>query len=141
MIDDSLDRVLPLVQMPSRYTDGEWNARHKPHDQVALKVALAYPDTYEVGMSHLGLRILYDILNAREDALAERVFSPWTDLEAQMRQAGLPLWALESGRPVREFDILGISLPYEMTFTNALNLLDLAGLPLASAERTDEHRW
>ena len=139
MIDDSLDRVLPLVQMPSRYTDGEWNARHKPHDQVALKVALAYPDTYEVGMSHLGLRILYDILNARPDALAERVFSPWTDLEAQMRQAGLPLWALESGRPVREFDLFGISLPYEMTFTNALNLLDLAGLPLASAERSDEH--
>jgi len=139
MIDDSLDRVLPRVQMPSRYTDGEWNARHKPHDQVALKVALAYPDTYEVGMSHLGLRILYDILNGRDDALAERVFSPWTDLEEEMRRGGLPLWALESGRPVREFDVFGISLPYEMTFTNALNLLDLAGLPLASAERGDDH--
>ncbi|MHB0913762.1 MAG: TIGR03960 family B12-binding radical SAM protein [Armatimonadota bacterium] len=131
-----LDTILPRVTKPARYTGGEWNSVSKDHGSVGVKFALAFPDTYEIGMSNLGLRILYHILNKREDTVAERVFAPWVDMEAEMRQHGLSLFALESRRPVREFDILGFSLGYELSYTNVLNMLDLAGIPLRSAERS-----
>ncbi len=100
-----------------------------------MRWALAFPDTYEIGMSNLGLAILYDRLNCQEDVLAERVYAPWVDMEAAMRAAGIPLFGLESRRPLAEFDVIGFSLPYEQLYTNLLNMLDLAGLPVLSAER------
>ena len=130
--------VLMRVSHPLRYLDGEPNAVHKDHAPGLVKFLLAYPDVYEVGMSNLGLGLLYDIINRREDALCERVFAPWPDMEAEMRRLGLPLFALESGRPAAEFDFFGLSLQYELTYTNVLNLLDLAGLPLLAAERRPE---
>ena len=123
---------------PARYTGGEYNAVHKDHACVDVKFALAFPDAYEIGMSNLGLRILYEILNRRDDTVAERVFAPWVDMEDEMRRAGLPLFALESGVPVRDFDILGFSLGYELTYTNVLNMLDLAGIPVLASERTED---
>ncbi len=132
---DVLNRILPGVRKPARYTGGEWNSVVKDWDAVSLRVALAFPDVYDLGMSNLGLFVLYDILNQQPDTLAERVFLPWTDMDAAMRQAGLSLYSLESKRPVRDFDILGISLPYEQLYTNTLSLLDLAGLPLLAEAR------
>ena len=134
-----LDDILPRVMKPARYTGGEFNSVLKDHANVDVKFALAFPDTYEIGMSNLGVRILYHILNQRPDVAAERVFTPWMDMEAEMRQHGLPLFTLESKTPVKEFDILGFSLGYELTFTNVLNMLDLAGLPVLASERNDEH--
>ncbi len=135
-IDEALlDRILPQVSKPARYTGGEWNSVVKDWGQVEVKIALAYPETYEVGMSNLGLMILYDILNRQENLLAERVYAPWIDLEEAMREAGLPLFSLESRRPLSDFDIIGFSLPYELNYTNVLNMLDLAGLPLLASER------
>jgi len=131
--------ILPYVTKPARYANREWNAVHKPHDSVSVRVALLFPDVYDAGMSHLGLRILYHILNAHEDYLAERAFSPWVDMEGEMRAAGLPLCSLESGTPLVQFDLLGITLPYELHYTNVLNALDLAGLPLRSADRDKRH--
>jgi radical SAM family uncharacterized protein len=131
--------LLPYVTKPARYTNREWNAIRKPHDAVATRAALVFPDAYEAGMSHLGLRILYHILNQRDDCLAERAFSPWLDMEREMRAAQLPLLSLESNVPLREFDLIGITLPYELNYTNVLNVLDLAGLPLRSAERDQRH--
>ncbi len=131
------DDVLLRVSRPARYLDGETNAIHKEHRPGVVKFALGYPDVYEVGMSNLGLRILYDVLNRREDALCERVFAPWPDMEAEMRRAGLELFALESGQPVRRFDFFGLSLQYELTYTNVVNLIDLAGLPLLAKDRQD----
>lgn len=131
----SFERLLSKVTKPARYTGGEWNEVRKDHDAVEVLFALAFPDVYEVGMSHLGLRLLYHELNKRPDTAAERVFSPWVDMEAAMRQAGRPLFALESRAPVRDFDLVGVTLQYEMSFTNILNLLDLAGIPLLAAER------
>lgn len=133
MID--LDRVLHRVSHPARYTGGEWNSVRKDWSEVDIKVALAYPDAYEIGMSNMGLTILYDLLNARPEALAERVFAPWTDMAAEMRKAGIPLFSLESRRPLADFDILGFSLGYDLTYTNVLNMLDLAGIPLLAQER------
>lgn len=134
----ALDEVLPRVTKPARYTGGEYNAVHKDHACVDVRFALAFPDAYEIGMSNLGLRILYEILNRRDDTVAERVFAPWVDMEDEMRRAGLPLFALESGVPVRDFDILGFSLGYELTYTNVLNMLDLAGIPVLASERGDD---
>ena len=132
-----LDRILPKVAKPARYTGHEWNSVVKDWDQVEVKVALAYPDTYEVGMSNLGLMILYDILNREEGILAERVYAPWIDMEEAMRRAGIPLYSLESRRPLADFDIIGFSLQYELNYTNVLNMLDLAGLSPLAAERGD----
>ncbi|MHB8757056.1 MAG: TIGR03960 family B12-binding radical SAM protein [Bacillota bacterium] len=129
------ERILNKVTKPARYTGGEWNEVRKDHDAVEVLFALAFPDVYEVGMSHLGLRLLYHELNRRPDTAAERVFSPWVDMEKTMREEGLPLFALESKRPVGEFDFVGVTLQYEMSFTNILNLLDLSGIPLLAAER------
>lgn len=131
--------LLPFVTRPSQYIGGEVNSVTKPWDAVDLRFCLAFPDTYTIGVSHTGSAILYEILNARADTLCERTYLPWTDAQERMRQASLPLWSWESRRAVRDFDILGISLQYELLYTGTLNLLDLAGIPLRSAERGDEH--
>lgn len=132
---DRLERLLPDVQKPVRYIGGEWNQVLKDHDSVEVTFALGFPDVYEIGMSHLGYRILYSLLNAREDTAAERVCCPWPDMADRLREAELPLASLESRTPLGEFDVVGFSLQYEMTFTNVLEMLDLAGIPLKSAER------
>jgi radical SAM family uncharacterized protein len=137
-ISRGLDRVLPFVQKPARYTGGEYNSIVKPWDGAAYRLALVFPDVYDLGMSNLGLAILYDIVNQQPDMLAERGYTPWVDMLAAMRREGLPLYSLESRRPLAEFDVIGFSLPYEQLYTNVLTTLDLAGIPLAAADRTDE---
>ncbi|MCX5685605.1 MAG: hypothetical protein NT049_18255 [Planctomycetota bacterium] len=127
--------LLPFVQNPAQYVGGEVGEIRKPWDSVAVHFCLAFPDTYAIGMSHLGSAILYDLLNARPDVLCERVYAPWTDAQARMREVGIPLFSWESRRPVREFDIVGVSLQYEMLYTNVLAMLDLAGIPIFAAER------
>jgi radical SAM family uncharacterized protein len=136
---NKIDQILPVVQKPARYAGGEWNAVHKEWESVDVRVAFAFPDVYEVGMSYLGLQILYGIVNNRPDALMERVFAPWTDMEEKMREHGIPLFALESRRPVRDFDILAFTLQYELSFSNLVNMLDLSGIPLRTAERDAGH--
>ncbi|HEY8347218.1 MAG TPA: TIGR03960 family B12-binding radical SAM protein [Symbiobacteriaceae bacterium] len=136
---ERIEAVLPLVSKPGRYIGGEWNAVRKDHDQVAVRVAWTFPDTYEVGMSHLGSQIMYHQINRRSDALCERAYAPWPDMEAQMRQHAIPLFTLESWTPVGEFDIVAFPLLYELTYTNLLTCLDLAGIPLRSADRTEAH--
>ena len=130
--------MLQAVEKPARYTGGEWNAQPKDSAAVLCRIALAMADVYEVGMSNLGLKILYEILNRRDDIAAERVYAPWLDMEEEMRCRDIPLFSLETFREVSSFDILGFSLQYELLITNTLNMLDLAGLPLHAAERTDE---
>lgn len=133
---ERLERILLTVEKPGRYVGGELNQVLKDWNLVKTRVALAFPDIYDIGVPNLGLTILYHILNERPDVLAERVYLPWVDMEAAMRQHGIPLYALESKTPVRYFDILGITLPYETLYTNVLNLLDLAEIPLHSKNRT-----
>ena len=130
--------ILQSVLKPARYTGGEWNAVHKEWDSAACKFALALPDVYEVGMSNLGLAILYEILNRRADIAAERVYAPWVDMEEKMREKGIPLFSLESRRPIVDFDFLGFSLQYEMIYSNVLNMLNLAGIPLYARERSED---
>jgi radical SAM family uncharacterized protein len=125
------------VSRPARYTGFEWNSVVKDWGRTPLRLALAYPDCYDIGMSNLGLAILYDILNAQPDVLAERVYAPWTDMEAEMRASGTPLFSLETRHPLRDFDVIGFSLGYELTYTNVLNMLDLAGIPVFAADRDD----
>ncbi|MDY3013605.1 MAG: TIGR03960 family B12-binding radical SAM protein [Evtepia sp.] len=134
-MDHKLERILARVQKPGRYVGGEYNAIHKDKETVDCRFAFCFPDTYEIGMSNLGLRILYGVMNEMEGVWCERVFAPWGDMEDEMRKEGLPLYALESGDPVADFDIIGFSLGYEMAYTNVLNLLDLAGIPLRSEDR------
>jgi radical SAM family uncharacterized protein len=134
-----LEKILPHVQKPSRYTGGEWNAIIKEWSDIDVKIAFAFPDIYEVGMSHLGLQILYHVVNSRRDALMERVFAPWTDMEGMMRKHSIPLFSLESRRRLADFDIVAFTLQYEMTFSNVLNMLDMAGLPIRSAARNENH--
>ena len=131
--------ILLAVEKPSRYTGGEVNAVKKDRGACELSVALAFPDTYEVGMSHLGLQILYAILNQHPRILAERCYAPWPDMEGQMRRHGLALASLESQTPLNRFDIVGFSLQYELSYTNVLNMLDLGGIPLRAADRNDGH--
>jgi len=135
--DPVWDGILTRVLKPSRYIGGEWNEVVKDPERVELTFALGFPDVYEIGMSHLGYRILYSLLNDRADTAAERVFCPWPDMAAELREHGLPLSSLETGRPLREFDVAGFSLQYEMTFTNVLEMLDLAGIPVRSADRSE----
>lgn len=135
-MDKRLERILPRVQKPARYVGGEYNAVMKDKAQVDLRFAFCFPDIYEIGMSNLGYRILYGVLNEMPGVWCERAFAPWTDMEAELRAAGLPLCALESGDPVGEFDVIGFSVGYEMAYTAMLNMLDLAGLPLRSEDRT-----
>jgi radical SAM family uncharacterized protein len=133
------NEILRKVNRPARYTGGEWNSIIKEWDSTPVKIALAYPDTYEIGMSNLAIPVLYEIINRRPDALAERVYAPWVDMEAVMRKRNISLFSLESKRPLGEFDIIGFSLGYELTYTNVLNMLDLAGIPVLAAERTEEY--
>ncbi len=133
----NIESVLRKVTRPARYTGGEWNAIAKDWQKTPLRVALAYPDLYDLGMSNLGLAILYDILNSQPDVLAERVFAPWPDMERELRTVGLPLFSLETRHPLSEFDVIGFSLGYELTYTNVLTMLDLAGLPLLAEERAE----
>ena len=134
----SLNHILPRVLRPSRYLGNEINAIRKDLTSVAVKVLLAFPDVYEVGMSHFGFRLLYHILNRREDVAAERVFAPWTDMEALLRQSGLPVFSIETRHPAGEFDIIGFSLQYELSYTNVLAMLDLAGIPLRWKDRGED---
>ena len=134
-MDKKLERILPRVQKPARYVGGEYNAVIKDKAQVDTRIAFCFPDTYEIGMSNLGMRILYGVMNQMEGVWCERVFAPWGDMEEEMRQAGIPLFGLESGDPITNFDIVAFSVGYEMAFTAILNMLDLAGIPLRSAQR------
>ena len=136
-MDKRLERILPRVQKPARYTGGEYNAVKKDPAQVDTRIAFCFPDTYEIGMSNLGMRILYGVMNNMEGVWCQRVFAPWGDMEEEMRRAQIPLFALESGEPIADFDIVAFSVGYEMAFTAILNMLNLAGIPLRSAERTD----
>ena len=135
-MEKRLERILPRVQKPARYVGGEYNQVVKDKAQVDVRFAFCFPDTYEIGMSNLGMRILYGVMNNIDGVWCERVFAPWPDMEEELRRAQIPLYVLESGDAVREFDILGFSLGYEMAFSNVLNVLDLAGIPLHASERT-----
>lgn len=134
-IELALERILPRVEKPGRYTGGELNQVVKDWDEIQLHVAMVFPDIYDLGMSNLGLAVLYDIVNQRPDMLAERAYCPWSDMEALMREQGVPLYSLETKHPLREFDLIAMSLPYEQLYSNAVNALDLAGLPLRAADR------
>jgi radical SAM family uncharacterized protein len=133
------DNILHQVTRPARYTGGEWNCIIKDWDKTNIRFALCYPDLYEIGMSNMALPILYELLNSQPDVLAERVYAPWTDMEAAMRTAGIPLLSLESKHRLKDFDIIGFSLDYELTYTNVLNILDLGQIPVLASERDDSH--
>ena len=132
------DDILMKVEKPARYIGGEVNAVVKNKEEVDMRIAFCFPDVYEIGMSHLGIQILYDMFNRREDTWCERVYSPWIDLDKIMREKHIPLFALESQDPVKDFDFLGITLQFEMCYTNVLQVLDLSGIPLHSEDRTLE---
>ena len=138
-MNQQLQRILPLVQKPARYVGGEYGQIVKDKQDVHLRVAFCFPDTYEIGMSNVGMRILYGIMNNMDGVWCERVFAPWGDMEEQMRDHQLPLYALESHDPVSEFDLVAFTIGYEMSYTNILNMLDLAGIPLYAKERRGLH--
>jgi len=131
-----VQRLLPRVQRPAQYVGGELNAVRKDHSQVRGKLCLAFPDSYTIGMSHHGLQVLYSLMNARQDWVCERAFTPWTDMEGALRAAELPLYSLESFTPLAQFDVLGFTLQYELSYTNVLTMLDLGGIPITATERT-----
>lgn len=135
----AVDRLLPRVQMPAQYIGGELNSVVKDHRQVRGRLCLAFPDTYSLGTSHHGLQVLYSIMNDDPQWACERVFTPWVDFEAELRQASLPLYGLETCTPLRDFDLVGFSLQYEVCYTNVLTMLDLGGIPLHSKDRTLDH--
>jgi radical SAM family uncharacterized protein/radical SAM-linked protein len=135
----TLDKILPRVARPGRYCGSEFNVVRKDWHQAQLRLALVFPDLYEIGMSHQGHQILYHLLNARPEFLAERAYAPAPDLEARLREHGQPLFSLESRQPLGAFDVIGLTLPYELCYTNILTILDLAGLPLSAAERDERH--
>ena len=137
MLKDKIESILPLVQKPARYTGGELNSVVKNKENIDLRFAFCFPDTYEIGMSHLGMKILYSLINSRDNYWCERVFAPDTDMEEIMRERGIPLFALESRDALADFDAIGFTLQYELCYTNVLNMLDLAGIPLRSANRGD----
>ena len=132
-----LERILQRVQKPARYIGGEYNEIIKDKSKINIRFAFCFPDTYEIGMSNLGLHILYGVLNGEPDVWCERVFAPWGDMEEEMRRCNVPLYALESGDPISSFDIIGFSLGYEMSYTNVLNMLDLAGIPIKASDRKE----
>jgi radical SAM family uncharacterized protein len=136
-IERALERSLLEVQKPGRYVGGEYNSICKDWGEIGFRVALGFPDIYDIGMSNMGLALLYDIVNRQPDMLAERVYLPWIDMEAVMQREGIPLYALESKRPVVDFDLIGLSIPYEQLYTNVLQFLHLAGLPLPSSGRDE----
>lgn len=131
------DEMLIRVEKPSRYTGNEWNIVYKKPEDVRIRFAFCFPDVYEIGMSHLGMKILYHMMNDREDTYCERVFAPWVDMEAQMRERGIPLFSLETKDPLNRFHLVGFTLQYEMSYTNILNMLDLGGIPLRSSDRSE----
>lgn len=132
-----INELLLTVRKPGRYVGGEWNSVKKEWTPDKVKFLLAFPDVYEIGMSHLGIKILYGIMNDRQDVLCERAFAPWTDFEKVLRDNNIPLFSLESRKPLKDFDIIGFSLAYELSYTNALNMLDLGGVPVRSSDRGD----
>jgi radical SAM family uncharacterized protein len=133
------DEILHKVVRPARYTGGEWNSIIKDWEETPVRIALAFPDTYELGMSNLAIPILYDIINRQAGTLAERVYAPWVDMESALREKNIPLFSLESKRPLKDFDIIGFSLGYELCYTNVLNMLELAGIPALASARNDTH--
>ncbi|MFR2712514.1 MAG: TIGR03960 family B12-binding radical SAM protein, partial [Frisingicoccus sp.] len=133
------DDILMKVEKPARYLGNEYNAVYKDPSSVDIRFAMCFPDVYEIGMSYLGIQIIYDMLNQREDVYCERLYSPWMDLDAIMRERHIPLFALESQDPVKDFDFLAMTLQYEMCYTNVLQILDLSQIPLKSADRTTDH--
>lgn len=137
MYPKEIEKFLLGVQKPGRYTGGELNSIVKDKSKIDIRYAFCFPDTYEIGMSHLGMKILYSLVNAREDAWCERVFAPDVDMEQVMRDNGIPLYALESGEAIKDFDLIGFTMQYELSYTNVLNMLDLAGLPVRSRDRKD----
>ena len=139
MDNKEFERLLLTVQKPGRYSAGEINSVIKDKEKVDVRFAFCFPDTYEIGMSHLGMKILYSQFNEREDIWCERVFAPWLDFEDVMREHNIPLFALESRDAIKDFDFIGFTLQYEMCYTNVLNMLDLAGVPLKSSERDESH--
>jgi radical SAM family uncharacterized protein len=136
---DQLSRILPTVQKPARYTGGEFNEIVKDPKDIRVNVAFCFPDTYEIGMSNLGMRILYGVMNEMEGVWCQRVFAPWADMEDAMRRNNIPLWALESRQPVKDFDMIAFTIGYEMCYTNILNMLTLAGVPLHARDRKGLH--
>jgi len=135
-MNEMLQRILPAVQKPARYTGGEYNEIKKNIADVRVRVAFCFPDTYEIGMSNVGMRILYGVMNKMDGVWCERVFAPWSDMEREMREHNLPLWALESQDPVRDFDMIAFTIGYEMCYSNILNMLDLAGIPRRASQRS-----
>lgn len=133
----NVEKILQYVQKPARYAGGELNSVIKNKSQIDLRYAFCFPDIYEIGMSHLGMKILYSLVNSRDDSWCERVFAPDTDMEEQMRKNNVPLFALESGDYIKEFDVVGFTLMYELSYTNMLNMLDLSGIPLLAEDRKD----
>ena len=131
------DEILSRVEKPARYTGGEWNSIIKDKSEVDIRFAFCFADIYDIGMSHLGMKILYHLLNEREDTWCERVFAPWPDLEKEMRAHGYKLFATESQEPVEKFDFIGFTMQYEMSFTNIINMIDLAGIPVKSEDRDE----
>ena len=136
MLSKKTENLLRLVQKPGRYTGGELNSVIKNKDEVDIRYAFCFPDTYEIGMSHVGMKILYSLINERQDAWCERVFAPWIDMEEEMRKNDILLYALESGDEIKDFDVIGFTLQYELSYTNVLNMLDLAGIPVRAEDRT-----
>lgn len=137
MLKEQIERLLPQVKSPSRYIGGEFNSVVKDKGKIDVRFAFCFPDSYDVGMSHLGMKILYSLKNKRENFWCERVFAPWVDFEELMRKNNIPLYGLESLEPVKEFDFIGFTIQYELCYTNILNMLDLAGLPVKAKDRTD----
>lgn len=138
MLKNKIEKLLMKVQKPSRYIGGEVGSVIKDKSKVDVRFAFCFPDTYDIGMSHLGMKILYSLTNERENYWCERVFAPAEDFEELMRENNIPLYALESLDPLSEFDFIGFTMQYELSYTNVLNMLDLAGLPVFAAERGDE---
>jgi len=132
---NKMQRILPTVQKPARYTGGEWGETRKDLKDVRVRVAFCFPDTYEIGMSNVGMRILYGVMNEMDGVWCERVFAPWGDMEAEMRKHHLPLWALESQDPILDFDMIAFTIGYEMAYSNVLNMMNLAGIPLHARDR------
>ena len=136
---ERIKRILPTVQKPARYTGGEWGEIQKNSEEVDIRVAFCFPDTYEIGMSNVGMRILYGVMNQMEGVWCQRVFAPWGDMEEKMRAQNLPLWALESQEPVKDFDMIAFTIGYEMSYSNIVNMLRLSGVPIHSAQRQGLH--
>ena len=134
----NLDRILKKVERPSRYIGNEFNSVHKDLKDISIRFGFCFPDVYEIGMSHLGMKILYHLLNSVDDIYCERFFAPWVDMEEEMRKNDIPLFSLETKTPAKEFDFLGFTLQYEMSYTNILNMLELGNIPLLSEERGED---